>query len=106
MGKKYSEQAKVFKAFDDETRLMIMELLRGGEKCACVLVEKMPVAQSTLSHHMKVLVTSGVVSARNEGKWTHYSISKEGSKIAAKLLNDTTTLNAAPDGDECKGRCC
>ena len=65
---------------------MILEMLQSGEKCACVLLEKLNIVQSTLSHHMKILVESGIVSARNEGKWTYYSISNEGITIAKDLL--------------------
>ncbi len=77
MQNEYSEYAKVFKAFCDETRLMVLSLLQSGEKCACVLLEKVNVGQPTLSHHMKILVDSGVVYARKQGKWTHYSLNKE-----------------------------
>ena len=55
METEYEEQAKVFRAFCDEKRLRILELLRGGEKCACVLIEQMDLPQSTLSYHMKLL---------------------------------------------------
>ena len=82
----YSADAKVFKAFCDENRLQILELLRSGEKCACVLLENLHISQSTLSHHMQILCDSGVVEARREGKWTHYSISETGSRRAAQLL--------------------
>ena len=85
------DNATVFKAFCDETRLKVLSLLQDGEKCACVLLEKVGVGQSTLSHHMKILVKSGVVIARKEGKWTHYSISTTGSENAALLLRDLTT---------------
>ncbi|MFV0413742.1 MAG: ArsR/SmtB family transcription factor, partial [Oscillospiraceae bacterium] len=68
----------MFKAFCDENRLMVLELLQSGEKCACVLLEQLHIAQSTLSHHMKILVESGVVAARKEGKWTYYSFSPDG----------------------------
>ena len=44
----------------------------------CVLNEELMLPQSTLSYHMKILCESGVVEGRQEGKWTHYSISKEG----------------------------
>ena len=82
----YAENAKVFKAFCDENRLMILEMLQSGEKCACKILEKMLIAQSTLSHHMKILVESGIVSARKEGKWTHYSLSETGTQYAKELL--------------------
>ena len=82
--------AKVFKAFCDENRLQVLEMLRSGEKCACVLLEQLQISQSTLSHHMKILCDSGIVTARKDGKWTHYSISQEGSRQAAELLKKLT----------------
>lgn len=66
--------------------LQILEMLQGGEKCACVLLEQLKITQPTLSHHMKILTESGVVSARKDGKWTYYSISDKGSQIAHDLL--------------------
>lgn len=90
----YEAQAKVFKALCDEKRLRILELLRGGEKCACVLLARLNLGQSGLSYHMKILVESGIVESRQEGKWTHYKISKKGSDYAGTLLKELTTPNA------------
>ncbi|MBE6072376.1 MAG: winged helix-turn-helix transcriptional regulator [Clostridium butyricum] len=92
MENKYQVNAKVFKAFCDENRLMILELLQSGEKCACHLLEKMHIGQSTLSHHMKILCESGIVASRKEGKWTYYSINSEGSECAGKLLQELTQV--------------
>lgn len=86
--------AKIFKAFCDEKRLAILELLQGGEKCACVLLEKLDTTQSGLSYHMKILCDSGVVEARQEGKWTHYKLSAQGSLEALTLLKAITTPNS------------
>ena len=94
MSNTYAAQAKVFKALCDETRLMVLELLLSGEKCACVLLEYVKVGQPTLSHHMKILVESGIVSARKDGKWTHYSISEQGREAAIKLLAEITLATA------------
>ena len=93
----YEEDAKVFKAFCDEKRLKILEMLRGGEKCACVLLEQLDLGQSGLSYHMKILVESGIVESRQEGKWTHYKISEKGSAYAAALLKELTTPNTAEE---------
>jgi ArsR family transcriptional regulator len=82
--------AKTFKALSDETRLHILSLLREGEKCACVLLEELNISQPTLSHHMRVLVESGIVSPRREGKWIHYSINTSGSSNAVRLLQELT----------------
>lgn len=97
----YTVDAKVFKAFCDENRLQILELLRGGEKCACVLIEHMQIGQSALSYHMKILTESGVVAARQEGKWTHYSICESGAARAAQLLKQITTPNEVQDEPAC-----
>ncbi|MFR5880205.1 ArsR/SmtB family transcription factor [Cloacibacillus evryensis] len=89
----YTEHAKIFKAFADEKRLRILEILRNGEQCACVLTEALNMPQSTLSYHMKILCESGVVKGREEGKWTYYSISNSGGQSAAALLLRLTTQN-------------
>jgi ArsR family transcriptional regulator len=101
MESEYTMDAKVFKAFCDENRLQILELLRGGEKCACVLIEHMRIGQSALSYHMKILIESGVVAARQEGKWTHYSICESGAARAAQLLKQITTPNEVQDEPAC-----
>lgn len=79
--------AIVFKAFCDENRVKILEMLKTGEKCACKLLEELNVTQPTLSHHMKILCDSGIVVGRKEGKWTHYSLSHEGMQYAKEYLN-------------------
>ena len=95
------KNAKVFKAFCDEKRLAILELLRSGEKCACVLIDQMEIGQSSLSYHMKILCESGIVESRQEGKWTHYKISEQGSHEAMLLLKAITTPNATAEDTRC-----
>ena len=68
--------AIIFKAFCDENRIRILQLLKGGEKCACMLLEEMNITQPTLSHHMKILCDSGIVIGRKEAKLSHESISE------------------------------
>jgi ArsR family transcriptional regulator len=80
------EAARIFKALGDENRLQILDLLRGGERCACIVLEDLQITQSTLSHHMKILCDAGVVKGRKEGKWVHYSIDPEGSARAGLIL--------------------
>ena len=96
------KNAKVFKAFCDEKRLAILKLLRSGEKCACVLLEDLDIGQSGLSYHMKILCESGIVESRQEGKWTHYKISDQGSQEALLLLKVLTT----PDTQATDKGCC
>ncbi len=90
MANRYEETANVFKAFCDPNRLMIIEILQGGEKCACQLLDDLHISQSTLSHHMKTLCESGVVNCRREGKWMYYSLSKKGCEAAMGFLKEVT----------------
>ena len=99
----YEERARVFKALCDERRQRILELLQGGEKFACVLIEEMGMPQSSLSYHMKILCESGIVTSREEGKWTHYQISRQGSEKAVALLK---TITAVEETDAEGSRCC
>ena len=87
------QQARVFKAFCDENRLTILQLLSSGEKCACKLQDELGIGQSTLSHHMRILCEAGVVNARREGKWTHYSLNRENGERAVELLGEILHLN-------------
>ena len=93
MASAYKEIAKVFKAFCDENRLQILELLRSAEKCACTLLDALHITLSTLSHHMKILCDADIVQGRKEGKWVHYSINPEGAERAKELLNAQVTLD-------------
>ncbi|MGN0631848.1 MAG: ArsR/SmtB family transcription factor [Ruminococcus sp.] len=89
--------AVIFKAFCDENRIRILELLQGGEKCACKLLEELNITQPTLSHHMKILCDSGIVDSRKEGKWMHYSISTYGINSALDYLKDLKDIK----GENC-----
>lgn len=84
--------AIIFKAFCDENRIKILKLLVTGEKCACKLLEEINVTQPTLSHHMKILCDSSVVTGRKDGKWTYYSISNDGAVYALKCLQKLTNI--------------
>ena len=77
MDKQFKEYAQFFKALSDPNRLMIVDMLSGGELCACVILEKFRITQPTLSHHMKTLCDCGLVDGRKEGKWVYYSLNEQ-----------------------------
>ncbi len=78
--------ARLFKALCDEHRVQIMQLLCRGEMCACHLQQELQIGQSTLSHHMKILCDGGLVSARKEGRWMHYSLKQSGLQEMQKYV--------------------
>ena len=80
--------ALICKALGDSNRLQIVQMLSEGEKCACKLLEAFEITQPTLSHHMKILCECGLVEARKEGKWSHYSLNEESLSLFKKFISN------------------
>lgn len=64
----------LFAALADRTRLRLLNLMGGGEVCVCYFIEVLDAPQPKISRHLAFLRNAGLVSARREGKWMHYSI--------------------------------
>jgi ArsR family transcriptional regulator len=71
------DAAPQFRALGDPTRLRILELLAGGERCVCDVVEHMDIPQPLLSHHLKTLKAAGFLIARKAGRWSYYRLDPE-----------------------------
>jgi DNA-binding transcriptional ArsR family regulator len=65
------------KALADQTRQDILEMLLEGERNVGDLVKVLTMSQPTVSHHLNVLKSLGLVSSRKEGKHVYYSINRE-----------------------------
>ena len=85
----------VFHALSDETRLAVVEMLRGGERCVCDLQDALDAAQSRLSFHLKVLKDAGLVTDRKEGRWSYYSLNTDRLAEASAVLSGFATPVAA-----------
>jgi len=66
--------SKLLKALSDPTRLKIVELLNNGEICACKFAPLTKKAQPTVSQHLKILESAGIVKSRKEGKMILYNV--------------------------------
>jgi len=64
-------------ALSDQTRVLVVELLAGGEQCVCDIQAALGAAQSRLSFHLRVLREAGIVNDRKDGRWVHYSLRPE-----------------------------
>ena len=67
-------KAKIFKALSDPVRLDILDFLRDGEKCVCVIVPHVKLIQPVVSRHLKILKECGIIRDRKEGNRRLYSI--------------------------------
>ncbi|MEM8545071.1 MAG: metalloregulator ArsR/SmtB family transcription factor [Cyanobacteria bacterium P01_H01_bin.119] len=66
--------ANGFKALADPWRLQVIEQLRHQELCVCDLCDRLAVAQSKLSFHLKTLKSANLLRSRQQGKWVYYSL--------------------------------
>jgi ArsR family transcriptional regulator len=80
--------ARIFAALADTTRLRLLNLMAGREVCVCHFVDILGQSQPKISRHLAYLRQAGVVAARREGKWMHYSICAPADVTLAALGND------------------
>jgi ArsR family transcriptional regulator len=68
--------ARLFRALADPARIRILNLLLSaeGEVCACEISPTIGLTQSTVSHHLKKLLESGLVHREERGTWAYYSV--------------------------------
>jgi len=83
---------RLFAALADPTRLRLLNLMAGNEVCVCHFVEILKEGQPKISRHLAYLRKAGIVHARRDGKWMHYSIQPPSDLAANAIL--TTTLSA------------
>ena len=93
----HGEYALIFKALSDETRLKILTMLTKGTTCACNILEEFNFTQPTLSYHMKQLTDSGLVNAKKDGKWVHYSVNKERVELLRRFITEINGIGNAAD---------
>jgi len=74
------------KAAGDPTRTRILKLLEGGGLCVCQVQTVLRLAPSTVSKHLAILKTAGLVEDRRDGKWIEYSLSGGGNPHAKAVL--------------------
>lgn len=95
-----SQTARWFAALSDETRLQIVEILAGGERCVCDLQEALGAAQSRLSFHLKKLKEAGLVEDRKQGRWSYYSLNPKTLEAMGEYLKGSLPVDRLLSGSE------
>jgi ArsR family transcriptional regulator len=94
--------ARLFHALSDETRLQIIQELREGEQCVCDLVDRLGIAQSRLSFHLKTLKDAGLITDRPAGRWVYYALDSAVFSEAEELLRGFKPAKSRlPVADRC-----
>jgi ArsR family transcriptional regulator, arsenate/arsenite/antimonite-responsive transcriptional repressor len=89
-GKREQELAEFAKAISHPARIAILKVLAQKNECICgEIVEMLPLAQSTVSQHLKELKTAGLIQGTVDGPRSCYSINW---KAFEKFSNDLGSL--------------
>ena len=81
------ELTTLYGALADATRLRILSLLKDGEVCVCHIHGSLGVPQPTASRHLAYLRRVGLVAARRDGVWMHYSLARPRDPVASAVLD-------------------
>lgn len=83
-----TQLAELFKNFADSTRIKILASLTQGEKNVTQLCEEIEMNQSAISHQLKILKSSKLISSRREGKAMIYSLADDHVKTILLMGKD------------------
>ncbi|HWD77262.1 MAG TPA: metalloregulator ArsR/SmtB family transcription factor [Kribbella sp.] len=93
-----AELAKLFKAMADPVRLRLLSLIAshaGGEACVCDLTDAFDLTGPTISHHLKVLRESGLITGERRGTWVYYRVHPEVlARLSAVLVTGDAPVPA------------
>jgi len=79
--------AELLKALGHPARIAIVELLADCQSCICGdITNELPLAQSTVSQHLKALKKAGIIKGEIDGVRTCYCLDEEGVKEIRELL--------------------
>ncbi|MDD4868477.1 MAG: metalloregulator ArsR/SmtB family transcription factor [Mycobacterium sp.] len=91
------ELATMFKALGDPVRLRLLSLIAGhpgGQACVCEISATFDVSQPTISHHLKLLRSAGLLDCERRGTWVYYWVIPAALQRLSAVLN--VNLDAAP----------
>lgn len=79
---------KIYKAIGEPTRLQILKILASETPMACMeMTDELEInSNSTLTHHLKILIEAGLVSVRKEGTFRYYSLNHDTLEKYAPIL--------------------
>ena len=92
----------MFKALGDPVRLRLVSLIAshsGGEACVCDISATFDLSQPTISHHLKVLRSAGLLDSQRRGTWVYYRVIPTALQQLSAILQ--TESGRATPSDAC-----
>ncbi len=94
--------AQISKALGHPVRLTILKLLSERENCFCGdFTDVLPLAQSTVSQHLKVLKDTGLITGTNRGVRTCYCLNRDGIDELNQTLETLSDIFKNSDRSSC-----
>lgn len=81
--------AEKFKALGDPVRLRLMALVAthpAGEVCVCEMTSHFDLKMATISYHLKVLRTAGLIVGDRRGTWVYYRATPDALRRLSHVL--------------------
>ncbi len=100
----------LFKALASSVRREIITMLAtatgesdgrccGDEVCACTFAERLGLGAPTISHHMKILLDAGLVTAEKRGLWVYYRLAPSALADVAAAVSGLANIETLAGGD-------
>jgi ArsR family transcriptional regulator, arsenate/arsenite/antimonite-responsive transcriptional repressor len=92
-----AQLAVILKALADPIRLRLMSLIashHGGEACVCDISVGIALSQPTISHHLKVLRTAGLLASERRGSWVYYRVEPAALRQLSQAFGSEVTATA------------
>jgi ArsR family transcriptional regulator, arsenate/arsenite/antimonite-responsive transcriptional repressor len=96
-----AELATMFKALGDPVRLRLLSLIAshpGGEACVCEISPTFDVSQPTISHHLKLLRSAGLLDCERRGTWVYYWVNPSALQHLSSVLHADERVPAPTPG--------
>lgn len=91
----------VAKALADGNRMRVITALLGiDELCVCQIVEVLGLSGATVSRHMSILQSAGLVQSRKDGRWVYYRLAKPFSQTLRQWLAESLACSATIKKDQ------
>lgn len=72
--KSLDKQSEIYKALSEPNRIRIVKMLQKKSLCVCEITEILQLAASTVSKHLSILKSAGIIIDEKDNKWINYRI--------------------------------